>query len=130
MKFFGKTEKKIQVLQQIQVVFQKNISEDIGKLSKTPKKFPYSTNHRYDIRDYFISIEYDNSKTIEVRGIKNDKAYKLVSILLDPYPVNNNIKIPIDIYIYKNKVYPDLHSTDFSKIENYKEALALVDNES
>lgn len=77
--------------------------------------------------DYFITIVYDDSKkNIDITDIKNDKAYKLLSMLFDPYPIKASIRIPIDVYIYKNKVYPDLESTDFTKIEGYEEALSII----
>ena len=49
-------------------------------------------------------------------------------MLLDSYPVKEQKKIPIDLYVHKNKVYADLETVDLSKVEGYEEAVKLVED--
>lgn len=123
-------EQKLKDLLLILVAFYINVVIEVGHYFRTSKLQPYSgwipVGNAKPI-DYFITISCDDlKKNIDIRDIKNDKAYKLISILLDPYPIKSNVKIPIDLYIYKHKVYPDLESTDFSKVKGYENALKII----
>ena len=42
-------------------------------------------------------------------------------MLLNPYPVRKMVEVPMDVYIYKNKIYADLESVDLTKMEGYDE---------
>lgn len=114
-------------------VFYTNIKADIGYFSKSSKLHSsddFFKNYKSTVIDHFITILYDNSKkVIDIKGINDDKAYKLVSILLDSYPLKQTTKIPIDIYIYKRKVYPDLDSVVLTKVQGYEDALKFMDTE-
>lgn len=92
------------------------------------EKIPY-TNQNIDhyILAHYITVTYNNSCTIDIKSIEYNQAYKLLGMLLNPYPVKEKIQIPIDIYIYKNKVYADLNSVDLSKIKGYEEYKKLIE---
>ena len=107
--------------------------KDIGEKDKA-----YIIDTGYTLRGihpivayHYIVIEYKD-KNIKIYRIQNNKAYRMLKVLLDThnYPVQKeNLKIPMDIFFYKNKVYADLNSTDFSEIEGYVEAKQIVDKE-
>ncbi len=42
--------------------------------------------------------------------------------------MTNYVKIPIDIYGYKDKIYADLESVDLSKLSGYEEAKKFIEN--
>lgn len=75
---------------------------------------------------YYILVSYDD-KIMKVRDLKNNIAYKILCLLLDPYPIKKERYIPIDIYINKKNVYVDLESVDLSKIEGFAEAKKIVE---
>lgn len=76
---------------------------------------------------FYITVLYDE-KTIKIYRMKENKEYRILRVLLDQqdYPVIKRIQIPIDIYVYKNKIYADLESVDLSKISGYEEAKKIV----
>ena len=94
----------------------------------TIEKVSYSEhNINHNIVDYYITILYNNSYYIDIKSIKCDKAYKLLAMLLNPYPIKETIEIPIDVYMYKNKVYADLNSMDLTKAKGYEEYKRLIE---
>lgn len=76
---------------------------------------------------FYITVLYDE-KTVKIYRMKENKEYRILRVLLDQqdYPVIKRIQIPIDIYVYKNKIYADLESVDLSKISGYEEAKKIV----
>ena len=94
------------------------------------KKLVYLVNagcHRGRANDnYYITVLCDG-KLIEINYLKNNKAYDILKLLLDPYPVKKEVLIPIEIYVHKNKVYADLDSVDLTKVEGYEEAKKAVE---
>ncbi len=77
--------------------------------------------------NYYIIVEYNNIVK-RIQFVESNDAYSVLEMLLDPYPVKRLKKIPIDLYVQKNKVYADLESVDLSKVEGYEEALKLVED--
>lgn len=77
----------------------------------------FTCHGRISYKYFYITVLY-NKKTIKVYRIKDNKQYKILKILLnsEDYPVTNSVKIPIDIYGYKDKIYADLESVD---LQNY-----------
>ena len=43
------------------------------------------------------------------------------------YPVAKPINIPVDVYVYKNKIYVDFESVKLSTLERYEEAKNVVE---
>jgi len=129
-KNFGRMEQRFTDLLLMLVPFYIEEQAEVGHYFRTSKLLPYKgliPIGDAEPIDYFITIIYDDlKKNIDIQDIKNDKAYKVLTVLFDPYPIKTNIKIPIDVYIYKNTIYPDLESTDFSKVEGYEEALSII----
>lgn len=80
------------------------------------------TEHNYIIIIY-------KEKEIKISDLKDNNAFKILKLLLDPYPIEKNIKIPIDIYIYNNSIYAELDSVDLSKVNGYTEAKEIVNKE-
>ena len=98
-----------------------------GRYNRSVYKVEYlEYNEEHVIVDSYISIEYDETKHIDIQSIKNNKTFKVLGMLLNPYPVKEIIKIPIDIYVYKNKAYADLDSVDLSKIKGYDELVKEI----
>lgn len=89
----------------------------------------FTCHGRVHFRYFYITVLY-NKKIKKVYGIKYNKAYKILKILLDSqqYPIINSVKIPIDINVKKNKIYADLESVDLSKIDGYEEARKVVES--
>ena len=87
----------------------------------------YNTSHY--IIDYYITVLYNDSYYVDIKSIQYNKAYKLLAMLLNPYPIKEKIEIPIDIYVYKNKVYADLNSVDFTKVKGYDECRNMIEKE-
>ncbi len=77
---------------------------------------------------FYIEILYDRKK-YKIHKIKYNKGYRILKVILDSgnYPIKKEIEIPIDIYLYKNKIYADLDSVDLSKVEGYEEAKKIVE---
>lgn len=78
---------------------------------------------------FYITILY-KEKNVKIYRLKDNKAYKILQLLLDSqtYPVKDTIEIPIDIYVYKNKIYADLESVNLSSLSGYDDAKQIVDN--
>lgn len=78
---------------------------------------------------YWITIRYEE-RNIKIYRIKDNEAYRVLKILLDlgKYPIQRAIKIPIDIYVYKNEIYADLDSVDLTVVEGFEKAKKLVSN--
>lgn len=89
----------------------------------------FTCHGRISYKYFYITVLY-NKKTIKVYRIKDNKQYKILKILLnsEDYPVTNYVKIPIDIYGYKDKIYADLESVDLSKLSGYEEAKKFIEN--
>ena len=79
---------------------------------------------------YCLKIKFDN-KTIYVKNLKNDNAYKIIKLLLEPYPIKEEVLIPIDVYFLNNKIfYVDIDSVKLNEIEGYEEVKSLLNKES
>lgn len=78
---------------------------------------------------FYIKIFYDG-KTMNIYRLKDNNAYKILKVLLDmqSYPINKIVKIPVDVYRYKNKIYVDFENLDLSKIDGFEEAKKVVEN--
>ena len=59
--------------------------------------------------------------------IKKNDAYELLKLLLDPFPVQRAIYVPIDLYVDKKTIYADLDSVDFTKTPGYEECKKVID---
>ena len=80
------------------------------------------------IKGYKLLIFYEkNNITTGIYFIQDNKAFELLKLLLNPYPVKEFVKIPIDTYIYNNKVYADLESIDLTKVKGYEECVKVLD---
>lgn len=77
--------------------------------------------------NYYITVEYDEFIT-RINFVEANKAFSILEMLLDSYPVKEQKKIPIDLYVHKNKIYADLETVDLSKVEGYEEAEKLVED--
>lgn len=67
---------------------------------------------------------------MNIYRLKDNNAYKILKVLLDmqSYPINKIVKIPVDVYRYKNKIYVDFENLDLSKIDGFEEAKKVVEN--
>ncbi len=87
-----------------------------------------STGRYSRIKVNCFTVIYDNNeKTSTIEFIEDNDAYALLKMLLNPYPIKEEIHIPIDIYIYNNEIYADLESVDFTRIKGYKECKKIID---
>lgn len=61
--------------------------------------------------------------------MQDNNAYEILKLILDShtYPVEKAVNIPVDIYIYKNKIYVDFESVKLSTLEGYEEAKNVVE---
>ncbi len=75
-----------------------------------------------------FTVVFDNDKAARIDFLEDNDAFALLELLLNPYPIKEEISIPIDIYIYNNKVYADLESVDFTKVSGYEECKKVIDN--
>ena len=73
-----------------------------------------------------IRIRYDNNYEI-IRGIKANKALRILILLLDKYPIDSKNSIPINIYVYNSKIYADLDNVDLSIVGGFEEAKKVVE---
>lgn len=89
----------------------------------------FSCHGRSCYKLYYITILY-NDKFINVYKLKDNNAYKILTLLLNSqsYPINKVTKIPVDIYCYKNKIYADFESIKLSDFEGYEEAKKIVES--
>lgn len=109
---------------------KKNITiEKIKNKGRRIKAFITATEVRHtrgicSRRYYYLCIRYDerNMKIV----VKNNKTFKILDLLLKPYPINKKIEIPVYIYIYKGNRYVDLENVNLTKIEGYSEAEKIV----
>ena len=88
----------------------------------------YSCFDRTREEYFYISILYKEDIR-KIYRMKYNKAYKLLEVLFDLrlYPVKKeSLKIPIDIYVYKDKIYADLESVCLSAVPGYDEAKKAV----
>lgn len=75
-----------------------------------------------------LEITYHNGQDyFEVGMIEKNDAFELLKLLLDPFPVQQNVYVPIDLFINKNKIYADLDSVDFSKVPGYEECKKIIE---
>ena len=88
-------------------------------------------DHKYEIhvnkqigKYYYLCIRY-NEKNMKI-FVKNNKTFKILDLLLKPYPINKKIEIPVDMYIYKGNRYVDIENVNLTKIEGYSEAEKIV----
>lgn len=77
---------------------------------------------------YYITIVY-NEKIKNIYKLQDNNAYKILKLILDThtYPVAKPINIPVDVYVYKNKIYVDFESVKLSTLEGYEEAKNVVE---
>ena len=89
----------------------------------------FSCHGRSCYKLYYITILY-KEKFINIYKLKDNNAYKILTLLLNSqsYPINKIIKIPIDIYCYKNKIYADFENLKLSDFEGYEEAKKVVES--
>ena len=99
----------------------------MGRMHITQKISYSNQNIDHHIVDYYITILYDNSYYADIYSIQYNKAYMMLGMLLNPYPIKEKIEVPIDIYVYKNKVYADLDSVDLAKIQGYEECKKIIE---
>lgn len=88
----------------------------------------YTIHGRTCEKYFYIDILYKEDLK-KIYRMEVNKAYKLLEVLFDSraYPVKREIiKIPIDIYVYKNKIYADLESVCLSTVPGYDEAKKAV----
>ena len=81
---------------------------------------PVSKNAMFADYNYYIEICY-GKRNKRVYNIKYNKAYRIIEMLLNPYPIKCEVKIPINVYVYKNRIYADLKSLDIEKQQGFKE---------
>lgn len=74
---------------------------------------------------HYIGIRY-NEKKMKIT-VENNKTFKILNLLLKPYPIDKKIEIPVDMYIYKGNRYVDLENINFNEIEGYSEAEKIVE---
>jgi len=94
------------------------------------EKVPYQNNQNVPnnrVIDYYITVFYNNSYYIDIKSIKYNDAYVLLGMLLNPFPIKEKIQVPIDVYLYKNKVYADLNSVKIHEIEGYEECKKIIE---
>lgn len=97
--------------------FKKYGKKEIGYITEADTAVKDSS--RYGTMYYhYIEVTY-NGKNINIPKVKNNKGFKMLKMLLDPYFIKP--KIPIDVYVYKNKLFADLDSVDLSKIKGFDE---------
>ena len=68
---------------------------------------------------YYVTVKY-HGKQVNIYQIKNNKAYQILAMLLQPYAIKKPVEIPIDIYRVKNKIYADLESINLMQIEGFE----------
>ena len=73
---------------------------------------------------YYLCIRY-SEKNMKI-FVKNNETFKILYLLLKPYPINKKIEIPVDMYIYKGNRYVDIENVNLTKIEGYSEAEKIV----
>ena len=106
---------------------------DSSFIEKGEKRLAYivgaeEVRRRRHVTRYKLLISFEeNDRLIDIIFVYDNKAFELLKLLLNPYPIKEIVKIPIDTYIYKNKVYADLESVDFTKIKGYEECVKVLD---
>ena len=81
---------------------------------------------------YYITVLYDNKLFNMYKFDGTSISYKILTSLLkdvSSYPIQKVVKIPIDVYTYKNKIYADFENVDLSKIEDFEEAKKIVESQ-
>ena len=71
-----------------------------------------------------IEVTYQNEK-IYIDILENNLGFKILKMLLDPHFVKS--KVPIDVYVYKNKIFADIESVDLTKVEGFDEIKDYID---
>lgn len=86
------------------------------------------SRHKY-YKLFYFTLFYDEKLT-NIYKLNDNDAYYLLKVILDSYSshVEKSLKIPIEIYCYKNKLYADLDSVDLSKLPGYEEAKKVIEN--
>lgn len=88
-------------------------------------------------RSWIIDYGYDKIATmvlsyqgglIRIGLIRVNKAYKILKLLLEPYPMKTANKICVNIYEYKNLIYADLENLKIERINGYEEAKNIINN--
>ena len=89
----------------------------------------FTCHGRENYQYFYITVLYNEIK-INVYRMKENKEYKILRVLLDSqyYPVMKQVKIPVDIYVYKDKIYVDIESVDLTKMSGYEEAQKTVES--
>ena len=105
----------------------KNIKE-IGKKVKG-KIVDIKKVKRYRSYSYMqcLIVVFEDRSTTIYDMIEND-AFSILKMLLDEYPLKTVNTVPVDVYMYKNKVYVDLESVELSKVDGYEEAVKLLED--
>ena len=86
----------------------------------------YRSATKYNDESYYICVSYNNRK-MEVGRLQNNNAYRILKLLLNPYPIKKEVKIPVDVYVYKKSVYVDFENVELSKIKGYNEAVKIIE---
>ena len=89
----------------------------------------FSLHGRSCFKLYYIKILY-NEKFINIYKLKYNNAYKILELILNShsFPLKKAVKIPVDIYLYKNKIYADFENINLSALEGYEEAKKIIEN--
>lgn len=107
--------------------------KDIGKKDTAYIVGTGYSRHRGFLRGfyklYYITIAYQE-KVKNIYKLQNNTAYKILKQIFDldsnKYPVAKVVKIPVDIYVYKNKIYVDFESVKLSTLDGYEEAKKTI----
>ena len=77
---------------------------------------------------YYITIVY-KEKVKNIYNLQDNNAYEILKLILDThtYPVAKPINIPVDVYVYGNKLYVDFESVKLSTLEGYEEAKNVIE---
>ncbi len=77
---------------------------------------------------YYITIVY-KEKVKNIYNLQDNNAYEILKLILDSYtyPVAKPINIPVDVYVYGNKLYVDFDSVKLSTLEGYEKAKNVIE---
>lgn len=67
----------------------------------------------------FVITIWDGEKNIHIGRIKDNRASRTLKALLESnsYHIKSSIKVPINIFLYKRKVYADLDSVNLTMVD-------------
>lgn len=106
---------------------KKNLKEIGTKVEGKIVDIEKNYNYKIHKSTYTLVVVY-GEKITRVNHIYENEAFSLLQILLDEYPFNTVNSVPVDVYTHKNKAYVDLESADFTKMEEYEEAIKLLED--